>query len=177
MPPDLIAASTFSAVAGSEVIRTPTASWMALSIAAAVGTEVGSPTPFAPNWAGRVVAVPDFDLDRRHVEAGGHDVVGEIGIDLAARVVEQDFLLQGEPDAHGDPPFDLAFHQHRVDRGAAVVRGGDADDLDLSGLIVNVDLGDLRGVDVGVNGLPCRFSGSTAPWADSTSHCRWRAGP
>ncbi|MBI4204176.1 MAG: hypothetical protein HY527_04045, partial [Betaproteobacteria bacterium] len=32
----LIAASTFSAVAGSDVMRTPTAMWIALRIAAAV---------------------------------------------------------------------------------------------------------------------------------------------
>jgi hypothetical protein len=31
------------------VMRTPTASWMALRMAAAVATQVGSPTPFAPN--------------------------------------------------------------------------------------------------------------------------------
>ncbi len=44
----LIAARIFSEVAGSEVMRTPTASWIAFRIAAAVGTEVGSPTPLAP---------------------------------------------------------------------------------------------------------------------------------
>src|SRR5471030_550262 len=44
-----MAACTFSAVAGSEVIRTPTASWIAFRIAAAVDTQVGSPTPLAPN--------------------------------------------------------------------------------------------------------------------------------
>src|SRR6266581_8126892 len=44
----LMALCTFSAVAGSEVIRTPTASWIALRIAAAVETHVGSPTPLAP---------------------------------------------------------------------------------------------------------------------------------
>jgi hypothetical protein len=43
----LMAAWTFSAVAGSEC--TPTASWIALRIAAAVETQVGSPTPLAPN--------------------------------------------------------------------------------------------------------------------------------
>jgi len=45
----LMAAWTFSAVAGSECTRTPTASWIALRIAAAVETQVGSPTPLAPN--------------------------------------------------------------------------------------------------------------------------------
>ena len=45
----LIAARTFSAVAGSDVMRTPTASRMALRIAGAVGTRLGSPTPLAPN--------------------------------------------------------------------------------------------------------------------------------
>src|SRR5256714_6318707 len=42
-------AKTRSGVIGSCVIRTPTASLMALAIAAATGTTGGSPTPLAPN--------------------------------------------------------------------------------------------------------------------------------
>src|SRR5947209_5095182 len=43
------AAKTRSGVMGSCVIRTPTASLMALATAAATGTTGGSPTPLAPN--------------------------------------------------------------------------------------------------------------------------------
>src|SRR5882724_5370265 len=53
LPPLLIcspsACSTFSAVIGSEVMRTPTASSMALAIAGAMASIGGSPMPRAPN--------------------------------------------------------------------------------------------------------------------------------
>ena len=99
--------------------------------------------------SGRIEALHDVDGDLRHVERRRHDVIGQVGIDVAPLGVEQHLLLQRHADAHRNAALDLAFDQHRIDGGAAIMRGGDAQDFDLAGLVVDVDLGDLRGVDVG----------------------------
>ena len=108
-------------------MRTPTASWIAF----------------------RIAAFDDLDFDLGQVQARRHDVVREVRIELPACAVEQDLLLQREADPHRDTTLHLALDQHRIDGRAAVVGGDDADDLHLAGFVVDVDLGDLRRVDVG----------------------------
>ena len=75
----------------------------------------------------RVGILDQHRLDRRHVERGRDQVVGE------ARVRDQpvarlDLLHHGEAEALRDPALDLALDRLPVDRPADLLRGADPDD-------------------------------------------------
>ena len=55
-------------------------------------------------------------------------------------------LEQRLTDALGDAAMGLAVHDHRVDRAADIVDRGVADDLDRTGLGIDLDFAALRAV-------------------------------
>ena len=78
-----IAASTRSGVAGSLVRRTPTASWIAFTIAAAVGTDVGPPlihSVYEPNHHGDIAfqRAAKFGVRAHHWTFGNMPPVPEV---------------------------------------------------------------------------------------------------
>ena len=134
-----IAARTRSGVAGTRVMRTPVAWWMALRIAGAVGISACSPTPLAPKGpAGRGILDQDA-VDRRHVADGGDQVVVQV---LAA--AGEEFLHQREADALGDAALDLALDEGRVDGAADIVRGDDLQDPRRAEIAIDLELGEMR---------------------------------
>ena len=81
------------------VMRTPTASWMALAIAGETPNVPDSPSPLAPNGPVFCSAVDQFVVHRRDIANAGDLVVGERGIgDLAA--VELHVFGQREAELH-----------------------------------------------------------------------------
>src|SRR5207245_7279548 len=78
-------------------------------------------------------------LKTRRLPAGGQQIVGEVGADAVALLVEGDQLHERNAEALGQAAVDLAFHDHRVDPDAAVVHGHHAPHLDLAGAAVDVD--------------------------------------
>ena len=71
--------------------------------------------------------------------------MNEPGDELAAAVVGA-ALEQRLADPLGDAAVDLALDDHRVDDGADVVDGPEADDLDAAGLRIDLDLADMGAV-------------------------------
>ena len=123
------AATIFSGVTGRSVSEVPSAWFMALTTAAAVGTIAISPTLLAPN--GTLVALV---LDEQHADLGHvgrvHDVVGlEAAGAGPATIVEAHLLAEGVADAHLHGAQELALDHEAVDGLAHVAHGekvGDA---------------------------------------------------
>ncbi len=79
-------------------------------------------------------------LDHRHVGGDRHAVVEEAGnVEPAIPVIDV-FLVQGPADALRDAALDLAFDIGGVDRAANILRGDNAQDRDLAGLGVDLDI-------------------------------------
>ena len=100
---------------------------------------------------------PEGTVDRRvlddHVVELGQIVQcrPEIRAELATavldrRVVRIAVLGQRQPEAHDRAALDLSLDERRVDRAADVVDLHHLLDDDFSGLVVDLDLGDARGV-------------------------------
>src|SRR5438874_8516633 len=65
---------------------------------------------------------------------------------LERRVVRVRALEETEPEAHQRASFDLPLDERRVDRTPDVVDLDELLDVDLAGLVVDLDLGDAGGV-------------------------------
>ena len=72
---------------------------------------------------------------------------------MPALGIKQHFLLERETNSHRHAAFDLALHQHGINRRAAIVRGDHTYHFHLAGFIVDVHFGDLSGIDVGAKWL------------------------
>ena len=117
----------------------PVASRIAATTAAVETTVGGSPTPLTPYGASGSGILDQHRLDRRHVERGRHEVVGEARVrdPPAARL---DLLHHGQAEPLRRPALDLALDRQRVDGAADVLRRADPDDPRQPEL--DVDLGD-----------------------------------
>ena len=128
-----------SNVTGARGSSRPVASRSAATTAAVETTVGGSPTPLTPYGASGSGSSMSTVSDRRHVERGRDQVVGEARVRDQA-VAGLDLLHQREAEALGDPALDLALDRLRVDRAADLLRGADPDDAGEAEL--DVDLGD-----------------------------------
>ena len=84
-------------------------------------------------------------LDHRQVQSRGHAVVEEGGIGHGAVGVVEIALGEGPADPLDHATLDLALHVAGVDRLAHVLNGGVAQDPDLAGLGIDVDVDDVGG--------------------------------
>src|SRR5450759_6037016 len=69
---------------------------------------------FGAERSGWIEALHDVDRDLRHVERSRHDIIRQVGIDMAPIGVEQHFLMQGHANAHRNAALDLALDQHGI---------------------------------------------------------------
>ena len=88
-------------------------------------------------------------LPVRRLERGGHEVVGEVGVQVVALGVVLDLLDERHREAFGQPAVDLPFDDHRVDDDAAIVDGDEAAHLRLARLAIDVHDRHVRAVRVG----------------------------
>ena len=93
--------------AGTRAQAAPVAARIAATTAGVDEIVGGSPTPFAPNGRAGLGLLDQHRLDRRRVERGRDQVVGEARVADPALVDDQ-LLHHREPDALGDAAFDLA---------------------------------------------------------------------
>ena len=84
-------------------------------------------------------------LQRRHIAHGRDAVIGEIRVYRPSFVDLQPFR-ERVANALSQPAFDLAFGADRIDYRAAVRRDDKAENCDLSGFRIDVNLGGLGAV-------------------------------
>ena len=97
--------------------------------------------------AERMARVRHLDQDRLdHRQVGGHRaaVVEEARVIHLAVLVVDVLLVQRPADALRDAALDLALDVARVDRAADILHRGVAQDRDLAGLRVDLDVADMR---------------------------------
>ena len=87
-----------------------------------------------------------MQFDRRDLMRGRRQVVGQRCGEDAAVVVVDDLLQQRVADALGDAAVHLAVGDHRIDDAAGILRHQEFLDLDVAGLHVDLDDGDVAGV-------------------------------
>src|SRR5215472_9354882 len=87
-----------------------------------------------------------LDVDRADVGRARHGIVHERAGQVLAVAVELDVLHQDLADALGDAADDLSLQQQRIDDRADVVHDAVADDLDLAGVLVDLELADVAAV-------------------------------
>ena len=104
----------------------------------------GSPIPRSPYGESGSPSSKHVELDRRHVEHGRDQVVGE-GRVAHQPVDDLDLLHQRQPEALRDAALDLALDRERVHRLADVLRGRDLDHPHEPELGVDVDDRAVRG--------------------------------
>src|SRR5262245_36174058 len=85
---------------------------------------------------------------RRHVAHGRNTVIGEIRVYRPSFIDLQSFR-ERVSNALSQPAFDLAFGADRIDDRTAVRRNDKAENFDLSGFRIDVNLGGLSAVIVG----------------------------
>ena len=83
-------------------------------------------------------------LDHRHVRGDGHAVIQEPGVLHLALVVVDVFLVQRPTDALRRAALDLAFDVAGVDRLADILDRGVALDRDVTGLLIDRHVADVR---------------------------------
>ena len=98
----------------------------------------GSPTPRRPYGAFGIGELEHVQPDRRHVQDGGNQVVGEGRVAHQA-VRHLDLLHHRQAEALGDAALDLALDGLRVQCLAHILRGGDLHHLHQAELGVHVD--------------------------------------
>ena len=84
-----------------------------------------------------------------HVGRHRHQVFGERGRDGRGVGVVDEAFEQRVAEAVRDTADDLAVHDQRIDDASAVVADDEAGDLDMAGLDVDLDLGDVAARGVG----------------------------
>src|SRR6516162_9802368 len=85
-------------------------------------------------------------VDRADVGRARHGIVHERAGQVLAVAIELDVLHQDLADALGDAADDLSLQQQRIDDRADVVHDAVADDLDLAGVLVDLELADVAAV-------------------------------
>ena len=143
------AALTRSGVAGSSKTIAPQASRIAFTIAGAVDTIAISPMPTepsVPSSRGVSTTIVSMSMAWR--------MFGNLKVTIVLRLAGDVLLAQREPGAHVHPALELALHVQGVDDPPRVGRGRQADDLDLAGGGVDLDLGHLDGEDLDLERRP-----------------------
>nr|WP_292168240.1 hypothetical protein [Mesorhizobium sp.] len=117
------AARTRSGINGKCVSSVPSASFTALTTAAATGCR-DLAYGFGAEGAGRLTFFDQQDTHRRHLACIGQGVAAEtVATHPASDAVDRDILVERITDTDLDSFMDLALHQHRVDRSADVMGG------------------------------------------------------
>ena len=99
-----------SGVTGTRASSRPVAARSAAATAAVETTVGGSPTPLTPYGASGSGSSTSSDVDRRHVEGGRDQVVGEARVRDHA-VARLDLLHQREPEPLRGAALDLAVRR------------------------------------------------------------------
>ena len=73
-------------------------------------------------------------------------VIHEVSIEDISTLVETDFLHGGDGKSLGQPAVDLAFHDHGIDHGAAIIDGDELADLVLARFGVDIHHADVGAV-------------------------------
>ena len=103
---------------------------------------------FRPHRADGIGFFDEDCVDDRHVARRRDQIVVQI-LGMAGDI----FLHQRHAETLGDAALDLPSGEKRVDHPPEIMRRGDADDLDLAKLQVDLDLGDLRAITIhGIRG-------------------------
>ena len=87
----------------------------------------------------------DLGVDHGEVEAGGHAVVEEAGVRHGAVLLPHVLLAERPADALDGAALHLPLDVAGVDGGAGVLDGGEAEDIDLARLGVDLDVDDVAG--------------------------------
>jgi len=125
-------------------MRMPIASAMALATAAIGGTIGTSPTPPGAEGVARVRVFYHHGVNHRHVGGHRHAVVEKARIFEPPLLVVDVFLIQRPADPLGHPALDLALDIGGVDRAADILHGRIAQDFDVAGFLVDLDIADVR---------------------------------
>src|SRR5215467_2054680 len=84
-------------------------------------------------------------VDHRQVERCRHAIIEEARIDHVAVVVVDKLFVQGPTDTLHNPTLDLAFDIARVDGPPHILHCSVAQNGDLTGIGINLDIHDMRG--------------------------------
>ena len=133
---------------GSSVMRTPTASAIALAIAGGIASRPISPRPFAPNGPLGSYESANATCIFGIIAGAGNRVVLELG-SVGVPLYQSKYSTMREADALRDRALHLAFGGGGMNDGAAIDRSGDLQHLHFARVAVDLDFGRLRGEVVG----------------------------
>ena len=118
---------------------------MALAMAAGGGTMFASPTPRTPNGMPGVRHLDDDRVDHRQIERGGHAVIEQAGVQHGAVRAHVILLVERPADALHAAALHLPLDVAGMDGLAGVLHRGEAQDRDLAGFGIHLDVGDTAG--------------------------------
>ena len=141
-------------VAGMSRLLTPSglsASTTALTIAGNAPTVPASPAPFAPSGFRLVGTGFEVIVHVRHRVGPRHTVIHKASRQVLTQLsVVDDLLHQRLTESLRDAAMDLAFQANRVHHRADIVDHDIADDLERTGIGVDLDLADVAAIGIGV---------------------------
>ena len=104
------------------------------------------PDSFDPEGITRAPRLEVLDSYVGHLGSGRDDVVDEVGIERLSIHVEGEIFEEGRSDPLSHSPMDLTVHDLVVQQRTTVVHDDVVEDLDLTGLGVDGNLGHMSAI-------------------------------